>query len=265
MYKFAANLNFLFTELPFMARFAAARAAGFEGVEVLFPYDHPPQEIRGELTRNGLVLALMNVPPPNWAGGERGFAAVPGGEDRFQEGFERAMHVADVLKPQRLHVMAGRASGPLARRALVDNLKWACRHGSRHQFTLEPVNPRDMPGFFLSDFALAVEILDEVKAPNLSLQFDYYHAQMLAGDPMSLWERYKSRVGHVQIASAPDRREPRGMTVEHSGFFARLSRDGYRGWVGAEYTPGGVTADSLSWMSRPPASPMAGAPSGPRP
>jgi 2-dehydrotetronate isomerase len=265
MYKFAANLNFLFTELPFMARFAAARAAGFEGVEVLFPYDHPPQEIRRELTRHGLTLALMNAPPPNWAGGERGFAAVPGGEDRFHEGFERAMHVADVLKPQRLHVMAGRAEGPLARRTLVENLKWACRHGSRHQLTLEPVNPRDMPGFFLSDFALTVAIMDEVQAPNLWLQFDYYHAQMLAGDPMTPWERYKSRVGHVQIASAPDRREPRGMGVEHSGFFARLTRDGYRGWVGAEYTPGGATADSLSWMARPPAGPITGAPPGSRP
>ena len=182
MPRFAANLTVLFTELPFMNRFAAAKDAGFAGVEVLFPYDQSAQDMRDQLVIHGLTFVLQNTPPPNWAGGDRGFAAIPGLQDRFRRDFDRCLRFADVLKPLHLHVMAGVANGPEARATFVDNLKWATARAPKRSLTIEPINRHDMPGYYLNDFDLAAEILDEVAAPNLALQFDAYHVQRITGD-----------------------------------------------------------------------------------
>lgn len=248
MPRFAANLTFLFTELPFMERFAAAKAAGFDGVEVLFPYEFATPEMRVQLTQNDLEFVLLNTPPPNWTGGDRGFAAVPGSEDRFRRDFDRAVRFAEVLKPQHIHIMAGRATGPQARDVYVKNLIWAAARAPRFSLTVEPINPADMPGYFLADFDLAAEILDEVAAPNLGLQFDAYHAQILTDDAMAAWDDHGHRARHIQIAGFPGRHEPLRGAIDYPAFFDRLDADGYQGWVSAEYNPGTNTTEGLSWL-----------------
>ncbi|OWY13892.1 hydroxypyruvate isomerase [Thioclava sp. F34-6] len=249
MPKFAANLTFLFTELPFMDRFKAARKAGFDAVEVLFPYDASAQEMRHELIRHDLSFVLMNVPPPNYTGGDRGFAAVPGSEARFRRDFDRAMRFADILKPRAIHIMAGKAEGAEARATHIENLKWATARAPKRVLTIEPVNPTDMPGYFLDSFDLAAEVLDAVAAPNLHLQFDAYHAQMLTGDLAGCWAAHGHRAAHVQFADAPGRGAPGSGKSDLAGFFATLDAAGYDGYVSAEYTPKGSTPESLDWLS----------------
>jgi len=249
MPKFAANLTFLFRELPFLDRFEAAAEAGFTGVEVLFPYDDAASEITRRLTAFGLKMALINCPPPNWAGGARGFAAVPGLSDRFRHDFKRALRFATALGAQHLHLMAGRAQGVVARKTYLDNLRWAAAQAPTASLTIEPINPVDMPGYFLNDFDQAAEILDEVAAPNLGLQFDMYHAQMITGDGMAVWEAHGARAKHVQIGGVPGRKEPLKGDIDYPAFFARLDAEGYRGWVSAEYNPTAQTEAGLVWMT----------------
>ncbi len=249
MPKFAANLTFLFTERPFMDRFHAAKVAGFDAVEVLFPYEYSAQEMRACLVANDLALVLMNVPPPNWAGGDRGFAAVPGAETRFRHDFERALRFADLLRPHHLHIMAGRAEGATARATYVQNLHWATRRAPHHSLTIEPINPGDMPGYFLADFDLAAAILDEVAAPNLGLQFDAYHAHMITDDVRQTWQDHGPRTVHIQIAGAPGRHEPQGGAIDYPGFFQNLDAAGYTGFVSAEYTPADTTEAGLGWLA----------------
>jgi len=249
MPKFAANLTFLFRELPFLDRFEAAAEAGFTGVEVLFPYDDAAGEITRRLRANGLKMVLINCPPPNWAGGARGFAAVPGLSERFRHDFRRALRFAEALGAQHLHLMAGRARGVVARKTFVDNLAWAAEQAPAASLTIEPINPTDMDGYFLNDFDQAAEILDAVGAPNLSLQFDMYHAQMITGDGMAAWEKYGGRAKHVQVGGAPGRGEPRRGDIDYPAFFAGLDAVGYRGWVSAEYNPTAQTQAGLSWMT----------------
>lgn len=249
MPRFAANLTFLFTELPFLERFGAAKEAGFDAVEVLFPYDFAAQEMRARLVEHDLTFVLQNTPPPNWAGGERGFAAVPGAEERFRSDFDRCLRFAGVLKPAHIHVMAGRAQGAVARATYLKNLRWACARAPRASLTIEPINTGDMPGYFLNDFALAAEILDEVGAPNLGLQFDIYHAQMITEDAAATWAEHGARAVHVQMAGAPGRHEPAGGAVDWPAMFAALDTSGYRGWVSAEYTPETTTAEGLGWLA----------------
>lgn len=248
MPRLAANLTFLFPELPLMDRFAAAKAAGFDGVEVLFPYDESAQAMRDQLVVNGLRFVLQNCPPPNWTGGARGFAAVPGLEARFRKDFDRCLRFAEVLKPEIIHVMAGVTDDPAARATFAANLAWAANRAPRQRLTIEPINRDDMPGYWLADFDLAAAVLDEVAAPNLSLQFDAYHAQRITGDVQAAWGRHGHRAAHVQIAGFPGRREPAGGAIDYPAFFARLDADGYRGWVSAEYNPAAATADGLGWM-----------------
>ena len=167
MPKFAANLTFLFKELPFLERFEAAADAGFDAVEVLFPYDDAATEVVRRLNRSGLPMVLINTPPPNYTGGERGFAAVPGSEERFRRDFKRTMRYAERLKPQHVHIMAGAASGPQARETFVENLRWATSEAPSQSLTIEPINQIDMPGYYLSDFQLAATTIAAVGAPNL--------------------------------------------------------------------------------------------------
>ncbi len=248
MPKFCANLSWLFTELPFMERFKAAKEAGFDAVEVLFPYDCPAQEMRDQLVWNDLAFVLMNCPPPNAAGGAQGFAAIPGLEDRFRRDFERTLRYARVLKPRHIHIMAGAAEGPEAKATFTENLRWAATRAPKQSLTIEPINRTDMPGYFLTDYDIAARVLDAVGAANLALQFDAYHAHRITGDVMGAWATHGARAAHIQVAGFPGRNEPLGGKIDYPSFFARLDSDGYKGWVSGEYAPAGATEAGLGWM-----------------
>ncbi|MDM7255107.1 MAG: TIM barrel protein [Paracoccus sp. (in: a-proteobacteria)] len=249
MAKFAANLTLLFNELPMLERFAAAKSAGFSGVEILFPYDLAVADLRKAAQKSDLEFVLMNCPPPNWAGGPRGFAAIPGGEDRFHKDFERALRFAQGLRARHIHIMAGKARGARARSTFIANLKWAAARAPHASLTIEPLNPTDLPDYFLNDFDLAAEVIAAVGAPNLGLQFDAYHAHLVTGDVLATWERHAALVRHIQIAGAPDRHEPRGGEIDYHAFFKAVDASGYGGWVSAEYHPRTTTEAGLRWLS----------------
>ncbi|MEX0317755.1 MAG: hydroxypyruvate isomerase family protein [Ruegeria sp.] len=250
MPRFAANLSLLFDELPYLDRFAAAAAAGFEAVEILLPYELAAKETRRALLANGLELVLINAPPPNYAGGQPGYGAVPGGEARFQSDIRRVLRYAEVLRPGLIHVMAGYVSGDEAAETLVRNLQWAADAAPTQRFTIEPLNPISQPDYFLNDYDLAVEILDWVDRPNVGLQYDSFHAEMIHGDAQAVWEQFRARVFHVQIGAAPDRSEPGRGPIDFQRLFNAIDQSGYTGWVSAEYTPSTArTEASLHWMS----------------
>ncbi len=248
MPRFAANLTTLFTELPFLDRFAAARAAGFDAVEILFPYDQPAPDILDRLALNDLSLVLINCPPPNYTGGAAGFAAIPGGQERFRHDFRRAARYARALGARHLHVMAGVAEGLEAQEAFIENMRWAAAEAPRQSLTIEPINGHDMPGYFLQDYDLACAVIETVGAPNLRLQFDAYHAHRLTGDVFGTWGRVRHHVAHVQIAGFPGRHEPEGGEIDYPAFFARLDDEGYSGWVSAEYFPKVTTTLGMKWL-----------------
>jgi len=252
MPRFAANISFLFRELPLIERVAAAADAGFGAVEILFPYDDPVPELRQALSLAGLPLILINAPPPNYTGGERGYAATPGGEERFRHDFRRALRYAEALRVPTLHVMSGPGDpgDRAARKTLAGNLSWAAAEARGRVLTIEPINRTDMEGYFLCDFDLAAGIIAEVGAPNVCLQFDAYHAQKITGDAMGVWAAHGHLARHVQIAGLPDRHEPEAGAVDYPAFFERLDVDGYDGWVSAEYHPADGTAAGLGWLDR---------------
>jgi 2-dehydrotetronate isomerase len=249
MPRFAANLSLLFTERPFMERFQAAKDAGFDAVEVLFPYDCPAQDMRDRMVWTGQSFVLMNGPPPGFTGARPGYAAVPGGEERFRRDFERVLRYAGVLKPRVIHLMAGEAGGEAARGTMIANLRWAAERAKGQMLTIEPLNDGDFPGYFLNDFALAGGIVEAVGKPNLRMQFDTYHAEAITGDAMAAWAEFGTLAAHVQIGGFPGRTEPDRGTLDHRAFLARLDADGYSGFVSAEYRPAGRTEDGLGWMS----------------
>jgi len=249
MPRFAANLTLLFQEVPLLDRFAAAHAAGFEAVEVLFPYSVTPDTFKSALDQVGQTLVLFNTPAPDWANGDRGLAAVPGKEHQFRETFAKAMQYAEVLKPRFLHIMAGLASGADARQTYVENLIWAAAMSPDQSLTIEPINPTDMPGYFLNDFDLAAEILDEVAAPNLHLQFDAYHAHKITGDVIGAWADHGRRAVHVQIAGAEGRHEPDNCEIDYLALFSLLDTEKYGGFVSGEYVPKGHTEEGLGWFT----------------
>jgi 2-dehydrotetronate isomerase len=252
MPKFAANLSMLFTELPLMDRFRAAKEAGFDAVEILSPYDASVQDMRDQLVWNAQTFVLMNGPPPNATGGPRGFAAIPGGEDRFRRDFDRTLRFAGVMKPRHIHVMAGEASGPEARAAFIANLKWAASRAPEQSLTIEPLNAGDFPGYFLNDYALAADLLDEIAARNVGLQYDTYHAAMIQGDAAAVWDSHGHRARHIQIGSMPGRQEPDQGVFDFPAFFRRLDAEGYTGFVSAEYSPRAGTREGLRWLPRAP-------------
>ena len=249
MPRFAANLTMLFTEYPFLERFSAAKAAGFGAVEVLFPYDEPPKLINRQLLANDQTLALINCPPPNYTGGKRGYAAMPELQERFRSDFQRTLHYCEQLKPRIVHIMAGCAKGPAALESFVENLKWAADQAPKQTLTIEPINQTSMPGYFLSDFELAADILKKVNAPNLGLQFDAFHAQIITGNAMEAWYKYGHLATHVQVASAPARNEPDVGEIDYPALFKQIDADGYDGYVSGEYTPLGRTEDGLKWLT----------------
>jgi len=248
MPRFCANLSMMFTEHPFLDRFAAAAAAGFQAVEFLFPYDHAPEDIRAAMVSAGLTQALFNAPPGDWEAGERGMAAIPGRGPEFRDSIETALAYAEVLKPERLHVMAGHAAGKGAQAAYIDNLAWAAERAGDQVIVIEPINTRDMPSYFLNRSDQAVGIIEAVGAPNLRLQFDLYHAQIMEGDLTRRLERMIGYIAHMQIAGVPDRHEPDRGELNVAHLFGVLDRLGYDGWVGCEYRPAGRTEDGLDWV-----------------
>lgn len=251
MPRFCANLTWLFTELPFLDRIGAAKEAGFDAVEVLFPYDVNAQDVVNQLVRHDLKMALINCPPPNYTGGPQGFAAIPGLEDRFRRDFTRALRYAKTLGAQHLHIMAGEAEGTAAKDTFIANLRWAATEAPGQSLTIEPINRDSMPGYFLSDFTLAREVIETVNAPNLWLQFDAFHAAKITGDVMGTWAAMRDITAHVQVAQTPDRTEPDAGQIDFPAFFAALDADGYDGWVSAEYGPRTTTEAGLGWLPAP--------------
>lgn len=248
--KFAANLSHLWADLPWADRFDAAAAAGFTGVEALFPYDAPARETQAALRRNALCFVLLNAPPPNYTGGERGFAAVPGLENRFGHDMRRATRYAEAFGTKFIHVMSGVAEGDAARQTLIKNLAAACETAPEGlTLTLEPLNPQDMPGYYLTDFDLAAEIIEAVGAPNLAMQFDTYHAHVITGDVLGTFRRHARYIRHIQLGDAPGRIPPGQGEIDFNAFFDGVAASGYSGWFSAEYSPGTATEKSLCWLT----------------
>jgi len=256
MPKLAANLSFLFQEVSFLDRFGTAAAAGFTGVEFLFPYDFAPAEIVAQLKQHGLSQALFNLPPGDWAKGDRGMAALPGRENEFLADLERALEYAVATDCKRLHAMAGnlpaRADRREATAVYVSNLRRAAVRGALYGITLliEPLNKRDNPGYFLNTTAEAMAILSEVGRDNLKLQLDLYHCQITEGDLATHIRNLAGSYEHVQIAGVPDRHEPDQGEVNYSYLLGLLDEVGYAGWVGCEYRPVAETRVGLAWAQR---------------
>ncbi|MEM1235099.1 MAG: TIM barrel protein [Pseudomonadota bacterium] len=248
MPKFCANLTWLFKEVPLVDRVRAAADAGFEAVEILFPYDVNAQELRDACVIHGVKMALINAPPPNYTGGEQGWAAVPHLQSRFRKDWARVLRYAGVLKPQMLHIMSGVAEGAEAEACFVENLRWACAEANGTPITIEVINRTTMPGYYLSDFDQAAQIIADVGADNLSLQFDTFHAHQITGDAMAVWERHKDIIGHIQVGNGDDRHEPSSKPFDHPAFFEALDEAGYAGWVSGEYEPKGLTEVGLTWI-----------------
>ncbi|WP_316188165.1 MULTISPECIES: 2-oxo-tetronate isomerase [unclassified Bradyrhizobium] len=253
MPRFAANLSMMFTEHPFLDRFTAAAKAGFTAVEFLFPYDHPAEEVGQRLHGNGLTQALFNLPPGNWDAGEKGFAALPERFDDLKASLETALPYAMATGVKRLHMMAGIAerSDPKAVEAYYKSVAWAAEFFAPHglDIVIEPINPRNVPGYFLNDFGFARDLIRELKIPNLKLQFDIYHCQIIHGDVTMRLREMMDIIGHIQIASIPSRNEPDGEELNYPFLFGELDRLGYAGFVGCEYNPRGRTEDGLGWFA----------------
>ena len=251
MPNFAANISFLYAEVPFLDRFDLAAEAGFQGVEVLYPYDHHVREIQRALTRNDLRMVLMNTPPPNYTGGDRGFAAMAGRETRFQYDMKRVFRYTTALKSKFLHVMSGDASGDEAKALFISNLKWACAHVPKGlTLTIEPLNSKDRPDYFLNDYDLAVEVIKAVGSPKLGLQYDSYHAQLITGDALATFEKYFPYIAHIQVGDAPNRSAPGTGDIDFKALFAAMKAHKYDGWISGEYNAGLHTDVTLNWRKK---------------
>jgi hydroxypyruvate isomerase len=254
MPRFAANLSFLFTELQFLDRFKAARNAGFDAVEFMFPYSYEKQQLAEVLKVNNLELVLHNLPAGNWEAGERGIACHPNRRKDFQEGVQRAVDYAKALGCRKINCLAGiRPPGievAEARETLINNLASAAQilSGAGIQLLLEPVNTVDTPGFFVSTSAFGLELINAADPAKIGLQFDVYHAQIMEGDLARTIESNLKQIFHIQIAENPGRHEPGTGEINYPFLFAFLDRIGYQGWIGCEYKPSGDTLSSLGWL-----------------
>ncbi len=250
MPKLAANLSTLFTERGFLDRFAAARAAGFRFVEYQFPYAYAPGEVARAARDSGVQVVLHNLPAGDLAKGERGIAALPGHEREFRESVERAIEYASAVHCPRLNCLAGLAPQD---RDHFDTFAANVRHGARRlgevgvQLVIEAINTRSVPGFFLTHSAQAIEVLNAAGEANAFLQYDAFHMQIMEGDLARTIERLLGRIGHIQIADAPDRHEPGTGEINFQFLLAHLDAVGYSGWVGCEYNPRGDTLEGLKW------------------
>jgi len=265
MPRFAANLSMLYNEHPFLDRFAAAAADGFQAVEYLFPYDFTAPELAQRLADHGLKQVLFNAPPGDWNAGERGMACLPGRQAEFRAGIQRALDYAHTLACPRIHVMAGlvpaAADRTVLQRTYEDNLAWAAQQAQAAGRTLliEPINTRDIPGFFLNHQDEAHRIVQAIGSPHLKVQMDLYHCQIVEGDVAMKLRQYlpTGRVGHIQIAGVPQRHEPDLGELHHPYLFEVIDEVsaacGWDGWVGCEYRPArgtapGATSQGLGWL-----------------
>jgi 2-dehydrotetronate isomerase len=254
MPRFAANLTMMYNEHAFLDRFAAAARDGFDAVEYLFPYDHPAAEVKARLEENGLTQALFNAPPGDWAAGERGLAALPGREDEFRRGIDKALDYARVLGNRKLHVMAGIVASEdtraQQRELYLKHLDYAAQAARGEDITIliEPINTRDMPGYLLNRQDDAHAICAEIGAANLQVQFDCYHCQIMEGDLAVKLKRDIARIGHIQVAGVPERHEPDSGELNYPWLFSLIDELGYTGWIGCEYWPRAKASDGLGWI-----------------
>jgi hydroxypyruvate isomerase len=252
MLTFAANLSWMFKEHAFLDRFAAAADAGFKVVEYLFPYEHSPDAIAQRLSHHNLTLALFNAPPGDLAKGERGFACIPARQAEFRASLATALDYARATGAPRLHLMAGLMAGDReqALATYKDALNFACDAAQGIDIMIEPLNARDAPGYLLDDFALAQRLIAELGRPNLKLQFDIYHRQLIHGEVTRGLEALMPITGHIQISSVPHRNEPTTGELDDRTILQTIEALGYAGVIGCEYTPATSTLDGLSWMKR---------------
>ena len=256
MPQFCANLSMMFNEVPFLDRFEAAAKAGFEAVEFLFPYEHQAAEIRARLDGNGLTQVLFNAPPGDWNGGERGTATLPGRQQEFRDGIVQALSYAEALGNTLVHVMAGippQSLRPGTAAALyAANLSWAIEQAAPRgiKLIIEPINHRDMPGFFLNTTGQAASYVEAFGPGRLGLQFDLYHCQVTEGDVTKRMAALLPLIAHMQIADVPGRHEPGTGEIGWPFVFGEIDRLGYGGWVGCEYRPAGETVSGLDWRRK---------------
>ncbi|MEF7617012.1 hydroxypyruvate isomerase [Aquincola sp. MAHUQ-54] len=256
MPKFAANLTMLFNEVPFLDRFERAARAGFDAVEFLFPYAFPAAEIKQRLDANGLKLVLHNLPGGDWDAGERGIACHPERVAEFRDGVGRAIDYATTLGTPRLNCLAGKAidgvDPAVLRSTLVDNLRYAAGELQKAglKLLIEPINPFDIPGFFLNRTDQALAILDDVGAPNAYLQYDIYHAQRVEGEIAATLQKHLARIDHIQLADNPGRNEPGTGELNWAFLFRHIDRIGYTGHIGCEYKPATNTEAGLGWRQQ---------------
>lgn len=254
MTRFAANLTMLFTEEPFLKRFALARIGGFKAVEFLFPYPFSKEEIKSHLDTQGLRLVLHNLPAGDWDAGERGIACHPDRVEEFRSGVAKAIEYASYLNVGQLNCLAGKMPTGVDPKVLhetfVSNLKYASEQLKKAgiKLLIEPINTFDIPGFYLSKTQQAIDIMDEVGSDNLYLQYDIYHAQRMEGEIANTIKKYLPRIAHIQIADNPGRNEPGTGEINYEFLFALLDQIGYKGWIGCEYKPLKNTAAGLDWM-----------------
>jgi hydroxypyruvate isomerase len=252
--KFSANLSFLYADLPFLDRFAAAAKDGFRAVEYVGPYGFPAEDVAAALKSNGLTQALFNLPAGNWDGGERGLGCHADRVGEFQAGVETAIRYAQALGCNKVNCLAGIAPAGTAAderdAVLIANLKYAAPRlaSAGIKLLLEPINLRDIPGFHVSTTHHAERLLDAVGSDNLFIQYDVHHTQVMQGDLVPTYARLKDRIGHVQIADNPGRNEPGTGEINYGFVLSELDRLGYDGWVGCEYKPKAGTSAGLGWM-----------------
>ena len=256
MPKFAANLTMLFNEVPFLERFEKASKAGFHAVEFLFPYGFSASEIKEKLNQNQLELVLHNLPAGDWDAGERGIACHPDRIEEFQSGVAKAIEYAKVLGVKQLNCLAGKAPAGVSsehlKSTLVENLRYAAQQLQKAQLRLliEPINTFDIPGFYLSRTQQALDIIKEVGANNLFVQYDIYHAQRMEGELVNTIEKNLAKIAHIQLADNPGRNEPGTGEINYRHLFQFLDRIGYTGWIGCEYKPATTTDAGLSWIKQ---------------
>ncbi|MEZ5657588.1 MAG: hydroxypyruvate isomerase family protein [Burkholderiaceae bacterium] len=256
MPNFAANLSMMYSEWPFLERYGAAAEDGFAGVECLFPYEAPADEVASAARTAGVAQVLFNSPPGDWAAGEKGLASLPGREVEFQQGVDKAIEYARALGCPNIHLMAGLV-GPggdrdAHRRTYVANLRSAARRLAQEGLNalIEPINPRDIPGFFLNRQDDAHQIIAEVGEANLLVQMDLYHCQIVEGDLAMKIRAGIGRVGHFQIAGVPQRHEPDLGELNYPYLFDLIDELGFQGWIGCEYRPARGTREGLGWLGR---------------
>jgi hydroxypyruvate isomerase len=255
MTKLAANLTMLFGEMDFLDRFEAAARAGFRGVEFLFPYPYEATVLKARLRDHGLVQVLHNLPAGNWAAGERGIACLPDRVDEFKGGVDQAIEYAQALGCDQVNCLAGilppGVDPPAARQTFEQNLRYAAPRlqAAGIALLIEPINTRDVPGFFLSGTREAIEIIDAVGSDNLWLQYDIYHMQIMEGDVAGTIERHLPRIRHMQLADVPGRHEPGTGAIDFGALLSHVDRLGYAGWIGCEYVPKAGTIEGLGWAA----------------